>query len=206
MRDFREKIPGWLDAVREERQCHDMAFAAPHDMVCGQPVRHMSLVDICRMTQIDSPFFGNKFPQVLLFRLSPEVRRAAGELVAYQHIDYAPRRRFRFSHVRRKVERMPPDHLAAEVSGYISRTFWDTVNQTGHPRKNASHWSGIVDYVDLVGEEYGWTVDHTMNMPYRQLIQLVRRILYRRDPRQSPPSAADAKIAAYTRSKRRKKS
>lgn len=210
MADFRASIPGWLDAVKAEAAAHELAFAAPHDVVCGVPVRHLSLVDMCRMAQLGNQFFGNKWPRLEQMELSVTLKRQAAEIIAYQDIGYrlpfgllAPIRRRRFRRIRNKVEKMDALELYGELIGYFERTFTDQLGGDSLKNENElSAWSNIVDYVDLIGHEYGWSERHVANMPYRQLIQIVRKIVARKDPKAIMPKRSDAIIAEYLRSKR----
>lgn len=204
MGDFRANIPGWLDAVKSEAQAHEMAFAAPYDVVAGYPVRHLSLVDLCRLAQLESPFVSDEWPSFASFRLRPALREAAAELIAYQHIEYRPSRRWLNRRRVRALRSMDAVELYSELGGYFERTFTD--QQPTNDRKGRaspiSHWSGIVGYVDLLGSEYGWTADTVMHMPYRQIIQIVRKIAKRKDPKAPISSRAEQVQARYLRAKR----
>ena len=210
MADFRASIPGWLDAVKEESEAHELAFASPYDVVCGFPVRRLSLVDMCRMAQLGNPFFGNKWPSLAKMEISLALKRQAAELVAYQDIGYrlpfgmmAPIHRRRFRRIRNKVEKIDPLELYSEIIGYFERTFTD---QLGADKRKSgeepSAWSNVVEYIDLLGNEYGWTENHVINMPYRQLIQIIRKVISRTNPKAIMPKRSDAIIAEYLREKR----
>lgn len=203
MGDFRANIPGWLDAVKSEAQAHEMAFAAPHDVVAGYPVRHLSLVDLCRLAQLESPFVSDEWPSFASFRLRPALREAAAELIAYQHTEYSPNRRWLNRRRVHAIRSMGAVDLYGEIVGYFERTFTDQLPTAGKGRPSPiSHWSGIVGYVDLLGSEYGWTADTVMHMPYRQLIQIVRKVVKRKDPKAPISSQAEQVQARYLREKR----
>ncbi len=201
MADFRVNIPGWLDAVNEERELHDDAFALPHDEIAGVPVRHASLVDITRLARMGNAIASGRFPSFVEFAALPDVQRDAYDFLAYMHVrpSRSPMvnmyRRFRYG-------RIPKDRLWTGIVEYLNRTYIDELGVAEDRKPNLiNRWSSLVDYVDLIAKDYGWTADYVLNMPYRQAIQCARRIIARNDPKCPITSQSDRVLARYLQSK-----
>ena len=202
MADFRQQIPGWLDAVIRERDEMDMAYAAPHDEVCGIPVRHVTLLDICRYQQMAIRVFPTLLP-VDEFILNRDYRYEAALMIAYQHRDFSPSRR-RNRRIIKQVGKLLPSRLHRGLCEFNERTFGEVAGGSKPDGRTfpVYHWSALTDYVHLLGKEYGWTDEHILNMPYRRIMQLAKRIRKANDKRAIIPSRADAIVANYLKSRR----
>lgn len=201
MADFRVNIPGWLDAVTQERELHDDAFALPHDDIAGVPVRHATLIDITRLSRMGNAMTVGKFPSLAEFELLPNVKRDAYNFLAYLHA--APSRRAAVNAYRRyRYSRIPKATLWAGIVEYLNRTYIDELGVAEDRKPNPiNRWSSLVDYVDLIARDYGWTAEYVLNMPYRQLIQCARRAIKRNDPKCPITSQSDRVLARYLQSK-----
>lgn len=190
MADVRASIPGWLDAVRSEAAQHDDSFANPHDDICGIPIRHLSLVDMARLRKMGNRLFSGKFPSYVEFCALPGIKKDAVAFLVYQHVKPSTStavcmyRRFRYN-------RLDMGSVYAEVVALLNATYLDSIGTTGGTGTGISSWAGAVDYIDLLATEYGWRANDILNMPYRQLIQCVRRISKRKDPKFPISSSAD---------------
>lgn len=201
MADIRERIPGWLDAVKVERENHESAFAYPFDMIAGFPVRHMSLLDMSQLLAMGCPFVFS-LPTEDEFIVYEEVRNEAALVVAFLHTGFRSRpgrlNAWRNRRIQRAVLKVRPAFLHAELRAYQERTLMDKIGSSGKPEAISS-WASVVGYIDLVASEYGWSKDAIMQMPFRQLIQFCRRILKRLNDKLPMPSISDTAIAEYTR-------
>lgn len=200
MRNVKASIPGWLDAIQHEAECHESAIAHPHDGVCGVPIRHLSLIDLARMREpsIDNCFFNGNYPSEFEFMALPQLQAHAVDFLVYQHVKSTTNsfvntcRRYRY-------RRLDMATVYADITQLLTSTYLDALGASdeSHGRTAISFWAGSVDYVDLIATEYGWTDTHIENMPYRKLIQCVRKILKRRDPKQIISSSADRVVSRW---------
>ncbi len=205
MRDFRASIPGWLDAVEEEQRLHEDAFAFPYVGIARFPVRHLTLLDLCRLSSQGNRFAHGDFPDFEEFKSEGWTIDAA-ELIAYLHIDYDPQKVRLNKRRKRKVRRSNKVQLYDELKYYFDQTFADKIADTKQKKSyEVRHWSGIVDYIDVLATEYGWTDDHIMSIPYRRVIQYVRKIAKRNNPKIPLPDKAADIVTRHLYEKSQKK-
>lgn len=201
MADYREQIPGWLDAVAVERYEHDAAFSNPVDVIAGFPVRHMSLLDATQLVAMGCPLVGS-MPDEDLFLTSKELHQQAAVMIAFLHPDFRRNRgiiqRIKNRRRIRAALKVRPASLFDELSAYNERTFMDGLGGNGR-KELISQWSTVTDYIDLIASQYGWGREEIISMPFRQLIQFCRRIVKRTNPDAPIPSLGDQCIAAHTR-------
>ena len=197
MADYRASIPGWLDAIHAEADKHDSAFAWPHDDICGVPIRHFTLMDFARLSQMGNAFCAEQFPSWEDFTVRPSVRLDAYNLLCYMHVKSSCNvwrntwRRWRYS-------KIDDTDLYVEIARYFSDTYIDSLGAAeDKTRTPVNFWSSMVDYIDLLAKDYGWTADYMLNMPYRQLIQFVRKTVKRTNPKYPVSSVADRVIARH---------
>ena len=190
MADFRASIPGWLDALKLEAEQHNDSFVNPHDDICGVPIRHLSLVDIARLSRMGNRLFSGNFPSFVEFCALPTIKADAVAFLVYQHVKPSANP-LRCMYRRFKYNRLDMGEVYAEMVALLNATYMDSLGTTGGGTSAVSLWAGMVDYIDLLATEYGWSGDYILNMPYRQLIQCVRRISKRKDPKAIISSTSD---------------
>jgi len=194
MGDFRASIPGWLDAVNLESLEHDNAYIFPHDGIAGVAVRHLTLVDIYRMQHpdADNELFKDRFPTFIEFSTRQKVFDDTVNFLWYQSLEYDAKSLIKKMLFRRKIQKIDFSTLYSELREFIARTYMDAIGSSGRMREiNISYWSDMTGFIDLMGIEYGWTREETLDTPYRQLIQIVRKIMKRKDPKKPIGSISD---------------
>lgn len=210
MVNFKASIPGWLDAVKLEAEQHDDSFVNPHDDICGVPIRHLSLVDIARLSRMGNRLFSGKFPSFIEFCAFPKIKEDAVKFLVYQHWKPLNSGYRRFipmviicMYRRYKYNRLDIADVFLETVALIDVTYLDSLGASAGAAGGESLWAGVVGYIDLIASEYGWTDQYIINMPYRRLIQLVRRINNRKDPDFIVRPASDRIVARHNAEKNR---
>lgn len=199
MADVRHSIPGWFEAVNRDADNHDGAFAYPCDMIAGVKVRHLTLIDLVRLSMIGCPFLG-QHPDKIEFLTTPKIRKRTLLSIVYletkYHQEHGLRNLIRYWRLTRKN----PSLIFDETTAYFDRTFADKIAISEKQSKDVrSLWCGCVNIIDVLGVEYGWSAAETLNTPYRQLIQIIRRIQKRNNPKLPIHCAADDVVAEYLR-------
>lgn len=197
MADFRETIPGWKEAVKAEKEAHELAFVYPHDNIAGVAVRHATLADLFILEKIGNRFACGNFPSWHEFSLIPECRYQAYELLCFLSLDQSKNAFVNFLR-RLRYRFLPKEELYVGLSRYFLDTYMDHMATPVNSRKPViSYWADCVAYIDLLALEYGWSECEIMAMPYRKIIQIVRKISNRKNPDVPLASKADKVATAW---------
>jgi hypothetical protein len=170
-----DEIPGYAEAVAAEQASRELAFMPAPLPICGVQIRHLTLRHhwillkcgnrfVCggRARPVDVAFF--------LWTLSPE----------YTPNDAAKRDAFIAEKCAAAVSLEWFGEATRAIREYIAGALQDWPEGDGHRRK--AYVAPAAHVVDLMGCEYGWGPEVTMEAPMALLIQLSRVIQVRRNP------------------------
>lgn len=161
-------IPGFLEAVAEERFARDAAFLPVTETVAGVEVRPLTLRTLCILQAIDSPFVMGR-------------RGVTGaEVAAFLWVvssGYNPSASWRRRRFVRRLRDLPFADTVAAINAYLGRTFADLAS--GGPAQR-SYYSTTASLVDLFAGEYGWSEAAILDLPVTRAIQYQRAIERRR--------------------------
>lgn len=201
--DARLKIEGWAEAVREERRERDEAWCEPFDEIAGLIVRHASLLDIVRLERAGNPFATPHAPTH--DDTQGTAHAFAMQFAAYLSAGYIEGGRIKRWLIRRRIRKIDTAKLIRGAAEYSKRTFSDSIGSSGGGKKlSDSHWSAIADYVHLISGEYGYNREEVVNAPYRIVLQQVRQILRKHDPKFPLASKSDHIVGEYLEKKNSK--
>ena len=196
-------IPGYREAVCEERARRDAAFVDAPEIIGNFHISPMTLRRFLTLQSINHPFVHGQIPSPMeliafLWFMNPEFKiggkqprsfaRAASELIP-------PSRRLSdgfWGRVgRRKLERT--QQRAALLIAQI-RTWWDDIfNETGggpHVKGYVKeYWSFGIHVVFQIAQETGWSENDILDIPLKRLFQyrkFLRRTLNPKTPLFNP--------------------
>lgn len=201
--DARLKIEGWAKAVQEERRERDEAWCEPFDEIAGLIVRHASLLDIVRLERAGNPFATPYAPT--RDDTKGTVHAFAIQFAAYLSAGYIEGGKIKRRLILRRIQKIDAGKLIRGAAEYSQRTFSDSIGSGGGGKRLAeSHWSAIADYVHLISGEYGYSREEVVTAPYRIVLQQVRQILRKHDPKFPLVSKSDHIVGEYLENKNRK--
>lgn len=154
-------IPNLAEAIAAENANRDEAFVGLGEVIYGElevlqmTPKHLLILDGC-----GNAFVTGKEPEatdiaVFLWVLSPEFT-----------IDSKKRDTFLA-----KIKELPVKPLLDGIKQYLEKTFQDAPTGAGGNGKPYASWVAIL--IDAFAAEYGWTPEIVVNIPLRQLYQLI---------------------------------
>lgn len=176
-----DEIPGLQAAIAKEATEREAAFLPFPEFVCGLPVQPLTVRHVAILSQLELPFLSEDFDgelsiahiEVFLWVLSPGF--TTGRTWARRL------RRFRHSlRFWRAVRARGHEGVATEVGEYVAAAFADSPGSGGGVRA-IQYVSWIARLVDRFGSEYGWTVNQTLELPFKVAFQQERQIALRYD-------------------------
>lgn len=180
------QIPGYRAAVNEEQANRELAFLPEPLPISGVPVRHMNARHWIRLTGCGNYFMAGGRPRtedvaMMLWFLSP----------AYSVV---PGAREKF--IKETVAKLPFLPTVREIYAMLERTFQDcpSGNNSGHAKQ---YTAPIASIVDLFASEYGWTDEHTLEMPLARMFQMMRRIEMRLNPKAPQFNRSERHVSAW---------
>ncbi len=157
-------------AVELETESRTLAFADVPDMVCGIPVRAITLKDVIVLDGAKSPFMVGGIPtpdDVIVFLWLQSTQFKPG---------HRPLRRFA-----RKHRNLIYGEACKEIKALIDDTFMDSPKGAG--KEHLPYYAWPASLVDLFGSQYGWSEAEILNAPLRRLFQYRKAIIKREDPK-----------------------
>jgi hypothetical protein len=156
-------------AVELESESRTLAFADVPEMVCGVPVRAITLQDVIVLDGAKSPFMVGGMPtpeDIILFLWLQSTEFKPGS---------RPLRRF----ARKHRDLVYADACKA-ILELIDATFLDAPKGDG--KEHLPYYAWPASLVDLFGSEYGWSESETLKCPIKRLFQYRKVIVQRKDP------------------------
>ena len=160
------------EAETRERTNRDAAWLNLDANICGMKFRQMTVKDYLCLDAVDSPLLLGVIPSAaelaqFLWVLSPDFSER-------------PEDKKRFCE---RVGKLPYADTLAACREFVEKTFLDAPQSDGKASGTPSYYSWITSLVDTLASEYGWTPFEVLELPLRQVFQLVRAIRKRRDPK-----------------------
>lgn len=164
-------IPGYQEALDQERQNRDLAFLRESLPIAGIPVRHMNARHWILLDGFGNRFLTGEPPtpedvSVFLWVVSPRYSTRAEERAAFIADTLLGKN---------LVE------LCLGIYAYLERTFWDAAGKAEDGRKHYA--APVASIVDLMGSQYGWSDEATLECPLGRIFQYIRKIERRLEPK-----------------------
>jgi hypothetical protein len=158
-------------AVSKEQFDRNLSMLQLPETVCGVSLRPLTLSDMVRHSVVGSPFINGGWhydvTQTLRFYTLQCTHRSA----------------FRKWQMRRRlVSRVNLDIAADAALEFVEGAFTDAPVPSGVV-DGPSYYSPGVAAVDLLAQEYGWTLSEIQSLPLKILFQFYNRISHRQSPR-----------------------
>ena len=160
----------YIDAVNREQSLRDLAFLSDYDVIADVKVHALTPILHNILTLNNSPLLcgGTITPESLLVFLWTVKVKEQGET---QELFFQS-----------TIKEISDVTLCEEIVEYIKRSFQDGLGG-GSDVETLPYWSHLASLVDIFAHEYGWTESTILNMPYRRMLQYVRVIVKRSDPK-----------------------
>ena len=167
------EIPGYDEALAEEREMRArVCIGVPHD-VCGVALRPMTLQDFVNLQALRSPFVSGGFIR----------RMDCMQLVCYMRADYvAPSNNWlgrwlgkrRNSAVLRRLRTMSTSEIIGQINNYMDTMFLDSPASSSGGVESAPIASSTASIIDQLGSSYGWSIGEMMAVELPLIFQLFR--------------------------------
>ncbi len=184
-----EDIPGYREAIREESERRDEAFAGLPDFICGIEVRPLSMRHLLYLRGIRSPFVSGGIPgpadvALFLWCVSPNHHAALRMRDALE--PWIPRlARWLFNRVRRRFfVRCRKLHFAQTVEAiaqFVADARQDAPGEEKGRGFEPSYYSSIAVVIRRMAQNYSLTQAAVIDMPLRCLYQHLRVLLHEVD-------------------------
>jgi hypothetical protein len=172
-----DSLPGYAEALKEERSARDFAFIPVSRTICGVRVRAMTVRDLAVRLNISCPFLfgGTKMPghvASFLWQLrEPEKRKL--------------RARFWETERKRFIERIAKEVRYADaleqIDEYLDFTFLDAPS-TQSKTQSVPKTSLVAAIIHFIAINYHWSEEEILNCPLVRLYQYFRLILSAKNP------------------------
>lgn len=159
------------EALAREKNSRDAAWADVRPRIGGREFLPLTVRHYLALDSVDSPFIrGGTLPTPeqlcqFLWVIAPEFSPDAGAMLNFA----------------KAIGGLPFDATVKECFELVGTTFMDAPQ--GGNRNEASFVSWVASIVDAMGSEYGWRPFEVMDLPLRQVFQLLRSIRRRHDPK-----------------------
>ena len=160
------------EALAREKNVRDAAWADVRPRIGGREFLPLTVRHYLALDAVDSPFIrGGAMPTPeqlcqFLWVIAPEFSTDSGAV----------------SNFAKAIGGLPFDATVKECFELVEVTFMDAP-QGGPTDTGPAYVSWVASIVDALGSEYGWKPFEIIDMPLRQIFQLLRSIRRRHDPK-----------------------
>jgi hypothetical protein len=170
--DLRDIIPGYREALEREENQRAAAFLGVTELICGVEVQPLTLIHLCRLQCVGSPFIVGGVPApadiaLFLWAVSPA---------------YHPKARFRRWFFVRGLRDIEYEAAVTAINSYINAAFEDAPGSSKQGF-SPSYWSGFASMIAVLSAEFGWSEAEILNMPLKRFWQYQRVIKARNNPK-----------------------
>ena len=168
-----QDIPGYKEALAEERELRGRVCIGIPFVVCGVHLRLMTLRDYVNLQALRSPFVAGGF-----------VRRTdCLQILCYMQTGYRePKQgligrflaRRRNSEILKLVQKFDTLQLIAGINEYIDAVFLDSPASSVSAGESSPIASSTASIIDQLGSSYGWSIDEMMDVELPLVFQLFR--------------------------------
>lgn len=160
------------EALAREKSARDAAWMAVPARICGLECVQMTMRHYLMLDAVDSPFVrgGLPTPEQLaqfLWIVSPSFTPDEGEALKFA----------------KEIGKLPFTQAVKESLDYVETTFLDAPQGSGKGDEGPSFYSWVTSLIDALASEYGWHPFEVLEMPLRQVFQLLRAMKKRHDPK-----------------------
>jgi hypothetical protein len=153
-------------ALVHEKLCWAVAWLPINETICGIDV--VPLTPRCWLTLevSGSPWIVGGVPELehvflFLWAVSPHFGEKHGQRRFYQQTAKA-------------LKDVKMADIVAGISGYLSEAFADSLGASGKAKRES--YSFVVDYAFLLGSAYNVTPQQVLDMPFKQIFQLLKPV------------------------------
>lgn len=171
--DFYDSIPGYKEAIREERAARDMSMLSRLVPLCGLMVRQFTPRHWLLLTNAGNAFTKEGttiLPEDIAYFLwvvSTEYNNEQASLNSFVE----------------KIASLPYMESVTEINEYIEVAFQDVLPSVANGLGSKNYTSTCASLVDLLACEYGWDDESILEKPIARILQYQRQIRLRRNPR-----------------------
>ena len=162
------------EALAREKNARDAAWADVRPRIGGREFLPLTIRHYLALDAVDSPFIrGGVMPTPeqlcqFLWVIAPEFSPDSGAMLNFA----------------KAIGAWPSfDARVKECFELVEVTFMDAPQGDGGNAGGPSFVSWVASIVDALGSEYGWKPFEVIDMPLRQIFQLLRAIRRRHDPK-----------------------
>ena len=160
------------EALAREKNARDASWADVRPCIGGREFLPLTIRHYLALDAVDSPFIrggGMPTPEQLcqfLWVIAPEFSTDSGAMLNFA----------------KAIGGLPFEATVKECFELVEVTFMDSPQGDGST-SGPSFVSWVASIVDALGSEYGWMPRDIIDMPLRQVFQLLRAIRRRHDPK-----------------------
>jgi len=184
-------IPGLRAAHEKERSDWDAAWLGINESICGIDVKPFTARHdlILGWNGARSPFLGGPLPTN-----GPELSIAIGTFLWVVSPAYgsSSSRKLMFL---RGVRRLDVKKAVTQIRNYVAAAYADAPGSGDSNDQQFYSWFATA--AALFGAEFGWTRDDVIDMPLRQMFQLLKVISRRKNPTCILFKPSDALVGAW---------
>lgn len=161
------------EALAREKNARDAAWADVRPRIGGREFLPLTIRHYLALDAVDSPFIrGGVMPTPeqlcqFLWVIAPEFSPDPGAMLNFA----------------KAIGGLPFEATVKECFELVEVTFMDAPQGDSGSGSGPSFVSWVASIVDALGSEYGWKHFEVLDMPLRQVFQLLRAIRRRHDPK-----------------------
>ena len=164
MADIRDELgPEYKAALDREALTRSAAFLGVTELIGGVEVQPLTLLHLCRLECVGSPFVKGGVPM-------PEDVALFLWAVSKEYDPKAWFKRWRFC---RRVSKLSYAVMVANIREYLDEAFLDAPEGRGNGF-TAPYWSSYAGIVANIAAEFGWSESEIVNMPLKRVWQYDR--------------------------------
>lgn len=168
------EIPGYSEALEEERELRSRVCIGVPLEVCGVALRTMTMRDFVSLSALRSPFVAGGYIrrmdclQFACYMATSYVEPKQGWIGRWQ----AKRRN---SKVLKRLQSSPTLDLIGKINDYMDAMFLDSPASSGAAgSESAPIASTTASIIDQLAASYGWSIDDIMQVELPLIFQLFR--------------------------------
>lgn len=159
-------------ALKREKEARDAAWLDVPAKICGRDFQQITIRHYMMLEAVDSPFVRGVIPTPeqlaqFLWIISPGFSTDPGEALRFT----------------KGIAELPFTQAVKESMDLVETTFLDAPQGSGKAEDSTSYYSWVASIIDALASEYGWRPFEIIDLPLRQVFQLLRAMKKRHDPK-----------------------
>lgn len=159
-------FPGYSEAVAAEAQHRQEAWLGREPDICGIPVDPLSLRKILYLNLAKNPFINADHSDYTPYAIAEFLWVVSQGFV---EADIKARKKFF-----KRLSMTRINQASREIADYLERAFFDSAGGGDGKNYSAPKIDWIASIIHRFASDYGYSPSFVLDMPYRQINQLVR--------------------------------